>query len=60
MITYGIKRSPTGRLWLKRWVKMRRFSRNERWINTYRKYRRKWWWDENMWNRRHGVSQSSD
>ena len=59
MITFAVKRCPTGKLLLKRWVKMRRFSKNERWINAYRKYRRKWWWDENMWNRRHSVSQSS-
>ena len=56
MITYGIKRSPTGHLWMKRWIMMRRSNKDARRGKKLRTYRRLWWWDEIRWNQRHGIN----
>ena len=53
MIVYGAKRSPTGKLLLRRWFNMRTLDKNAR--RDTKRYRRIWFWHEDRWNQRHGI-----
>ena len=57
MITYKPKRGAFGKLLLRRWTMMRRPSNTER--RDIRRYRRIWFWHEDRWNQRHGISKES-
>ena len=54
MIVYGAKRSPTGKLLLRRWFKLRSSNKNAR--RDTKRYRRIWFWHEERWNQRHGIN----
>ena len=55
MIVYGTKRSPTKKLLLRRWVKMRVSDKSKRRHDRVDTYRRQWFWNEDRWNQRHGI-----
>lgn len=55
IIYFRAKRSPTGKLLLRRWIPMRRVDKHARLDNKFKNYRRKWWWDEYRYNLRHNI-----
>ena len=54
-IYFRTKRSPTGKLLLRRWIPMRRVDKYARIEKKFKTYCRKWWWDEYRYNLRHGL-----